>query len=218
MVTLLKSESEMYQVTWIILNAVKHLQVGKIKLAQFLKGSKSKEVKPIAGEAIYGGLMWYDISTITGFIEQLETIGLIHKKALPGSIYDYSVFELTEAGKLVLEEKKQIALQVIKENKPITVGDSEKETLRLLQGGKKVSEIAKERNLAESTIYTHCFRLIVNNQLSSSDIISDETIHKVINATSNMSEPPVKAIKESLPELSYDEIRCVLAELRGKAK
>ena len=178
MTTQSKSESGMYQVTWIILNAVKHLQVGKIKLAQFLKGSKSKEVKPIAGEAIYGGLMWYDIPTITGFIEQLETIGLIHKNALPGSIYDYSVFELTEAGKLVLEEKKQIALQIIKENKPITVGDSERETLRLLQEGRKVSEIAKERNLAESTIYTHCFRLIVNNQLSSSDIISDETIHK----------------------------------------
>ena len=92
------------------------------------------------------------------------------------------------------------------------------ETLRLLNGGKKVSEIAKERNLVESTIYTHCFRLIVNNQLSSSDIISGETIHKIINAVNNTSEPSVKAIKESLPELSYEEIRCVLAESRDKEK
>src|SRR3989338_6797411 len=148
----LKSD-ELYQLVWIILNAVKHLKVGKIKLAQFLKGSKSKEVNPIADEAVYGGLMWHDIATITGFIEQLGVIGLIHKKMLSGNPYDYSVFELTEAGRKVLEEKRQIPLQVIKQEKPITIGESEKETLKLIQDGKAVSEIAKERNLTESTIY-----------------------------------------------------------------
>src|SRR3989338_9744249 len=120
----LKSETQMYQVTWITLNAVKHLHVAKIKLAQFLKGSKSKIVKQIENEAVYGGLFWYDIPTITGFIEQLETIGVIHKKAISGSPYNYSIFEITEAGNKVLEEKRQIPLQEIKQVKPITVGES----------------------------------------------------------------------------------------------
>lgn len=211
-----KSESELYQVTWIILNAVEHLQVGKIKLAQFLKGSKSKVVKPISKEVVYGGLMWYDTPTITGFIEQLETIGLIYKKAISGSPYDYSVFELTEAGKKVLEEKKEIALQVIKEKKPITVGESEEETLKLIREGKNILQIARERNLVESTIYTHCFRLIVNTHISCSNIISEEKILKVNSVADSLANPSVKAVKELLPEISYEEIRCVLAEKGGK--
>src|SRR3989338_94566 len=211
-----KSEAQMYQVTWIILNAVKHLHVGKIKLAQFLKGSKSKIMKQIEDEAVYGGLFWYDTPTITGFIEQLETIGLIHKKAISGSPYNYSIFEITEAGNKVLEEKRQIPLQEIKQVKPITVGESEKETLKLIQNGKTVSGIAKERNLTESTIYTHCFRLIVNQLLSNSDILSSETVQKVNDAVNKLTEPTVKAVKELLPEISYDEIRCVLAEKGDK--
>ena len=207
-----ESEKQMYQVTWIILNAVQHLHVGKIKLAKSLKGSKSKVVKPIEDDGIYGGLFWYDIPTITGFIKQLETIGLINKKAVSGSYYDYSVFELTEAGKKVLEEKKKIALQIIKEKKPITVGESEEETLRLIHEGETIYQIAKERSLAESTIYAHCFRLIVNQQLSSSDILSSEIIQKVNDAIDKLAEPTVKAVKELLLDVSYEEIRCVLAE------
>lgn len=212
MVTQSKYKSQMHQVTWIILNAVKHLQVGKIKLAQFLKGSKSKVVKPIEDEAVYGGLFWYDIPTITGFIEQLENIGLIHKKAISGNPYDYSVFELTEAGNMVLEEKKEIILQVIKEKKAITVGESEEETLKLVRAGKTIYQIAQERNLAESTIYTHCFRLIVNHRLSSSDILNKEIIQKIKDSMAKLKEPTVKAVKELLPDISYEEIRCVLAE------
>ncbi len=209
-----KSETELYQVTWIILNAVKHLHVGKIKLAAFLKGSKSKKIKPIAGEAVYGGLMWHDIATITGFIEQLENMNLIKRKSLPGYPYDYSVLELTDAGKLVLEEKRQIPLQIIKEIKPITVGDSEKETYWLMKQGKKIQEIAQERNLALSTIYSHIFRLILNGYLSSSEVVSQDIVNKVAEAAQKLSEPTVKQLKELLPEISYDEIRCALAEIK----
>jgi len=210
-----KSESEMYQATWIILNAVKNLQVGKIKLAQFLKGSKSKNVQSISGETVYGGLMWYDIPTITDFIEQLEIIGLVHKKVFSGSPYNYSVFELTEAGKRVLEEKKPIMLQVIKEKKPIIVGDSEQETLKLVHDGKTVSEIARERNLAESTIYTHIFRLIVNKYILSSEVISEDIIKQIFTVAKDFKTiPSVKEVKKLLPDISYEEIRCVLADMR----
>lgn len=205
------SEAETRQVTWIILNAVDLLQVGKIKLAQFLKGSKSKCVKSISGNAVYGGLMWFDISTITGFIDQLERMGLIHRKIISGYPRDYPVLALTEAGKLVLEEKKQIPLQVIKQSQPANVGDSERKTLELLSQGKNASQIAQERNLALSTVYTHFFRLISNDYLSSSDVISEEIIRKVTDATKNWSNLSVKQVKDLLPELGYDEIRCALA-------
>lgn len=209
-----KSDSELYQVAWIVLNAVKRLKVGKIKLSQFLKGSKSKVVKPIAGEAVYGGLMWHDIPTIAGFIEQLESMDLIQRRIISGYSRDYPILELTEAGKLVLEEKKLIPLQIIRQAKPITVGDSEKETYELIIQGKTISQIAEQRNLASSTIYTHFFRLIVNGCLSGSDIIPEGIIKKVRDAANKLSKPTVKDVKELLPDVSYEEIRCVLADIK----
>ena len=53
-----KKSEDIYQVTWIILNAVKNLEVGVNKLALFLKGSKSKLVVPIESKQLFGGLMW----------------------------------------------------------------------------------------------------------------------------------------------------------------
>jgi hypothetical protein len=73
-----------------------------------------------------------------------------------------------------------------------------------------------KRNLAESTIYTHCFRLIINKQLSSSNILSDEIIQKINDAANSLSEPTLKTVKEQLPGISYEEIRCVLAERNKK--
>jgi len=205
------------QVTWIILYAVEILHVGKHKLAAFLKGSQSREIERIRYNHGYGELMQYTLSTILGFIEQLEHKILIKKSIIPGQKFGYSILELTDAGKQVLEEKLKIPLQIVLNPKPIIIGNSEKETLLLLNSGKKISEIAKERNLAESTIYTHAFRLIVHNCLSVLDIFTIDIFEKVIAATEKFpSIPSVKEVKELLPELSYDEIRCSLAELRKK--
>ena len=212
--TLLKSELELHQVAWIILNAVERLKVGKGKLALFLKGSKSKDVQPIANEGLYGGLIWYDIPTITGFIEQLEAMFLIQRKNLPGHPYNYSILCLTDDGRFVLEEKKRISLQISKLVKPITIGDSEKETYSLFKNGKSIEEIGEERGLAISTIYEHFYRLVLNNYISNSEIVSEEKIKKILNACEKFStKPKLKEVKEMLPEdISYGEIKCVLAD------
>ncbi len=215
---MMAAQSESYQVTWIILNAVKHIHAGRIRLAEFLKGSKSKDVRAISSETIYGGLMWYTISTIKGFIEQLESMNLIQKKVVPGHPYDYAVFELTDAGRLVLEKKQQIPLQIIREAKPITAGNSEKETYELFKNGKTIPDIARQRDLTVSTIYSHVYRLIATGYMSSHDVIPEEIINKVKDAASKLSEPSVKHVKGLLPEVSYDEIRCVLAEVWKKDK
>lgn len=212
-----KSKPENPQVALIILNAITHLQVGKIKLAQFLKGSLSKDVIPISQHQIYGGLMWYTISTIEGFIEQLEDMGLIKKIKIPGK-FDFYILELTDAGKLVLEKKEEIALQIIIIKEPVKVGPSEIETLRLFSQGKNISEIARERNLVESTIYSHFYRLIATNKMSSSEIISEDKKEKILSAAKTLKEPTVKKVKELLPEMSYDEIRCVLADIERNEK
>lgn len=207
-------KSDSYKLTWVILMAVKSIQAGKNKLALFLKGSKSKQAETISEITGYGGLMWHNIETIKHFICQVENIGLIKRKIIKNYPYDYAVYELTEAGKLVLEEKKEVPLQLIKISKPETIGDSEMATLSLFRQGKAIIEIASERNLALSTVYTHFYRLILFRYVKADEVVSNSIIVKVNDAASKMENPSVKLLKEALPEISYEEIRCALAGLK----
>lgn len=202
------------KITWIILNAVKDIKSGKYKLAEFLKGSRAKDIAHLSGRQGYGGLLWHDIPTIMGFIEQLEEMELLRRL----TFYDYySALELTEAGNKVLDEKIKIELQIIKKEKPTTVGDSEKITLELLKGSKTIEEIAKARNLAVSTIYDHLCSLVANDYLSSSEFIPENIINQILEAKSRLpNAAKLKEIKEMLPEeITYGEIRCVLADKKS---
>jgi len=201
------------QIVWIILKAVKNTKIGKYKMAEFLKGSKAKDVANLSSQQGYGGLLWHDIQTIVGFIEQLEKMELINRTA----IYDYySALELTEAGKKVLEEKIRIELQIIKKEKLLTIGDTEKTTFDLFRQGRTIEEIAKIRNLAISTIYDHLYRLVANNYLSVSEFIPESVIKQILEAKNKLPKSPkLKEIKEILPDkITYNEIKCVLAEKR----
>lgn len=198
----------------IILNAVNNLQLGKHKLACFLKGSKSKDITYISQEKIFGGLFWHDIPTIEGFIVQLEKMEFIKRITKQGYPYPFSVYVLTDAGKMAISDKINIPLQIIKEKKPITVGKSEKITLEFIQKGKTISQIAAERSLVESTIYMHLYKLIVNGYLHSEEIMAKETHEKIKKACSKFKKrPPLSEIKAMLPEeILYEEIRCVAAD------
>lgn len=213
---MIKDKEDTSQIAWIILNAVKNMQVGVDKMALFLKGSKSKLVVPIESQQMFGGLMWHDIPTIKGFIRQLLNTELIRQRVVDYGYYRFPILELTEAGKKVLDEKIKVELQVIKEQKPIRVNESEEKTLEMFNAGRDADEIAKERNLAVSTIYTHFFRLIANKHLSAEDVVSKDVIKKVAEAYAQFREEPrLKELKEKLPEdISYEEIRCVIAGLK----
>lgn len=211
---------ETFQITWIILNAVRNLQTGVDKLALFLKGSKSKLVVPIESKQLFGGLMWHDIPTIKGFINQLIDMEFIRKKNIQGYTYFYPVLELTEAGKKVLDEKMKVELQIIKEQKPVKVGESEMTTFELFSEGKNIEEIAKERNLAVSSIYDHMHHLVVNGYLSSKEFISEDKINQILEAKKKFpNAAKLKELKQALPEsVSYNEIKCVLADKTLEAK
>jgi len=209
----MKMTNQSDNIAWIILSAVKDIKAGKHKLAEFLKGSKAKDVSHLSGRQGYGGLLWHDIETIMGFVEQLEQMGFVKRIRTAIDEY-YSVLELTEAGEKALEEKIKIELQIIKKEKPINVGESEKTTLELFKEGKTIEEIAKIRNLAISTIYDHLYRLVANGYLSSAEFIPKNIIKKVIEAKIELKKDfKLKEIKEILPqEITYNEIKCVLAD------
>lgn len=201
------------KIVWVILNATKNLKVGKYKLAEFLKGSKSKDISNLSSQQGYGGLLWQDIATIIGFTEQLEQMKLIARRRIAIDDY-YSILELTEAGKKVLDEKIKIELQVIKKEKSIIAGESELQTYRLFKSGKNAEEIAQLRGLAVSTIEDHLYRLVANGYISSSDFIPEEKIKQIMQARNKFAgQPKLREIKEPLPEdISYNDIKCVLAD------
>lgn len=205
----MKMIEENYQITWIILKAAEKINAGKHKLAEFLKGSKSKDIAYLSNEQGYGGLLWFSIDEIAAFIEQLEDMGLIKRTSLDDY---YSVLELTEAGRKVLDEKIKIQLLFIKKEKPLTVGDTERATLELFKKAKSVPEIAYERKLAFSTIFEHMRRLLANGYVSSVEFVEQDKIDKILEARGKLKRQfRLREIKEILPEnISYDEIKCVL--------
>ena len=208
---------ETYQITWTILKATENINAGKYKLAEFLKGSKSKDVAYLSNEQGYGGLLWFNINEIIAFIEQLEEMDLIKRTSIDGY---YSVIGLTEAGRKVLDEKIRIELQIIKKEKPLIVGDTENITLELFKKGKSVPEIAYGRNLAFSTIFEHMRRLVANGYVSSSEFVEDDKINKILEAVGKLKKHfMLREIKEILPDdITYDEIKCVLADKLLKHK
>ena len=105
-------------------------------------------------------------------------------------------------------------IKIIKKEKPINVGESEKITFDVFKSGKAIEEIAKIRNLAVSTIYDHFYRLVANNYLSSSEFIPENIIGQVLEAKSKLPKASkLKEIKDILPEeITYNEIKCVLAD------
>ena len=204
------------QIVWIILNAVKNTKIGKHKLAEFLKGSKAKDVANLGSQQGYGGLLWHDIATITEFVEQLEQMEFIKRVRLTIDDY-YSALELTEAGEKVLKERIKIELQIIKKEKTLIVGGTEKTTFDLFKTGKTIEEISKERELAISTIYDHLHRLVANSYLSSSEFVPQEVISRILEAKRKF--PNVKKLKEIkeilLEDIDYNQIRFVLADKKN---
>lgn len=200
-------------IAWIILNCAKDNRWGKHKLAAFLKGSREKEIFSHCNLPFYGGLFWLSIGVIEGFIGQLEQMELLKRIKLPGSIYSF--YMTTEAGDKVIEEKMPIPLQAVAKERKLSVGETEKKTLELFNQVKSINDIAAERSLTVSTVYSHFEKLIANSLIHASQIIPEDKRKLVTEKYNAISSKRLKEIKEGMPEsISYDEIKCIIAQLK----
>jgi len=87
-------------------------------------------------------------------------------------------------------------------------------TLQLLQEGNDLSEVAKLRNLTNSTISNHIAKLISKNKVSVYDFISKEKYDLIEKKLIELNTKELKIIKESLGDnFSYDEIKFVRSNL-----
>lgn len=98
------------------------------------------------------------------------------------------------------------------EKKKREKGDSYKLSLALFRQGKTIEEIAKERNLAKSTIEGHIANFIATGEVAVEEIVSTEKIKKIMKVLDQLPEnTSSSAIKEQLDEtFSYGEIKAVI--------
>lgn len=200
----------------IILNAIKehHRQLGVCSLALVLKGSKSKllQNRKLYDSKFFGALFYYPINIIENFIKQLIEKKFAQSLLVTGNPYPVPMLEITPEGKNLLEKKIDIPLEVRRTIKPIVLNESVRETLNLFTSLKNIPEVAKHRNLVESTIWGHLIIGVKMGQLLSHDIVKEEKIKLVLEKKNILNTSRLKELKESLPEdISYEEIKCVLA-------
>ena len=91
-------------------------------------------------------------------------------------------------------------------------------TLQMLQSGKSLEQIARERALTLGTIYNHLMKYVKEGTLSIDHLVSrphQEAISRVIRRVG--AESGLQAIKSLCPpQVSYEEIRAMLA-LNGES-
>lgn len=96
---------------------------------------------------------------------------------------------------------------------------TQQKTLYLLKKGLNVKQIALHRKVKEGTIWRHISQLVEHNQLLLKTILPTWKIGKILR---NIKSPQDKLIdiKNRLNDesISFNEIECVLANVKGKHK
>ncbi|HUH28677.1 helix-turn-helix domain-containing protein [Gelidibacter sp.] len=94
-------------------------------------------------------------------------------------------------------------------------GESDKLSLELYQSGKTISEIAAERELAETTIFGHLSKFVTSGQVKIADLISEVHFKELSELIPKQSFESLSELKDKLdPKYSYPEIRLVLNTIK----
>ena len=208
------------RIALIILRAVEDLQdgthgmIGKQTLVPFLQGSRSKRMLQRRMHELpgWGALYWEHQDTIADYLNQLRCLLLLRTHRHSGPYWSYYTLVLTPAGEKALDEQAVIPL-CRKVSVPVKVNDSAEETLKMLREGLLPETVARRRKLALSTIFTHCFALIATGEMHAKEVVPENHIQLILDAKKRL--PYARSLteyKEILPEIEYDEIKCVLAD------
>lgn len=85
-------------------------------------------------------------------------------------------------------------------------------SFNLFKEGKSVPEIARERNMAISTIEGHLASFVATGEIDISKMVSEEKQLLIKEAISIHGRLSTKILKDNLPEeITYGEIRMVMA-------
>ena len=105
-------------------------------------------------------------------------------------------------------------------NLKFTATNSVEETIKYFRAGKKIEQIAVERNLVVSTIENHIAQAIRKNLIQIADIMDIEEAKRISGYfPQDLKDIRLAAIKEAAPsEITYGKLRFVLAWLEKEKK
>ena len=205
----------------IILDAARRLniQVGLVKLAQILQGSKAQDIIKFHHDAnmYYGRLAVVKRSDIQGLIRQLIEMGYL--KVVGGK---YPILHLTPRGENAIQQKESITLrlpksfntsEVLYAKAKLEAGGTVEYTAKLFADGLKPEQIAHERGFALTTIYGHLAQLIAAEKMTVEQVVPNDVRGKIEKAIQKVgSTQYLSLIKSLLPdEITYEIIRCVVS-------
>lgn len=154
-----------------------------------------------------------------------EHIGLTPEQAAANLGIDRSYYELYFLSLLHFMLKKILSAKekfpflrqmVMDDNTAYILTNSTKATYEYIQKGLSLDEISTMRRLKMSTIEDHIAELVLNiPDFSIEEYVSLDKIAKIKKIAEVTASKSLKQIKQQLPEVSYFEIRIVLAKLGG---
>ncbi len=114
-----------------------------------------------------------------------------------------------------VQKEKNYRIQMEEQAAQFTV----QKTAQLFRKGKLIADIAKERGIKESTVWSHLANLIEHNQLSVWKVLPRKKVFLIRAAIQNGNDA-LKEIKERLHDVpaTYDEMACVLADVKRRNK
>ena len=206
----------------IVLETVRSLPrpVGRTRLAQLLNGSRAKGMQQFGYDRhkFYGKL---------GALSQVQIAdlvsALIEERYLRIMGGELPVLALSPLGQQALEARAALPIhfsdvtiepaEIERWQSRAERSDTVTQTFQLFQKDLSPAEIAAQRSLAESTIYTHLARLIADNKIELHQVVSPEVEAQIVQAIAQVGNTqalsPIKAV---LPdEINYNQIRCVIA-------
>jgi ATP-dependent DNA helicase RecQ len=97
-------------------------------------------------------------------------------------------------------------------------GEPARETLKFLREGRSFEEIAQIRGRQLSTVKAMVAELVERGETEfRSDWVRPEAYDQIVGAVQRLGSERLRPVKDALPEeISYDEIRLVVADLRRK--
>ncbi len=99
------------------------------------------------------------------------------------------------------------------------VSDTKQASFELFQEGKSVEEVAQTRGFASSTIYGHLLPYLADGKIEATQLVTPDRIKSIRQAVQVHGESSLKTLKTALDEdISYEEIKVVLTDLRREAR
>lgn len=140
--------------------------------------------------------------------------------------------KLSGVGQRKLESYGQVFLEVILQHAPALeegneqstkqrmpiVSDTVLATWELLKEGLSPEQVAAKRNLAKSTIFTHCAELVEAGELTAQEAtgLSESDMQRIVDTYEAMSQEDKSKLKPLFDKLNgeydYGLLRCVLAD------